>query len=191
MLAALASTSAVGLLGAVHDDGQWRPWLDGSAQGASPGLATAVLGAAGVGHGLGLYGLGLGHGLLGGHLLAKRDLGLGLFGLGHGWVNPNALNLPLDTAHVAAAKNAQLVSQATEGARNVLGGGVPLVLPADTPEVAAGKVAHAVAHDTEKAAVAVRGALGALAPYGGLWGHGAWLGHGGWLGHGVAHHGWW
>ncbi|WP_219229876.1 hypothetical protein, partial [Neisseria meningitidis] len=57
-----------------------------------------------------IHGLGLGHGIVGlGH------------GLGHlGWlhhvhrrslwgVNPNALNVPLDTAHVAHAKAAQLV----------------------------------------------------------------------------------
>ncbi|MBW3974069.1 hypothetical protein, partial [Neisseria meningitidis] len=46
-------------------------------------------------------------------------------------VNPNALNLPLDEPITAWAKNAQLVQQASEGTRNILGGGIPLHLPAD------------------------------------------------------------
>ncbi|KAK9501483.1 hypothetical protein O3M35_012198 [Rhynocoris fuscipes] len=188
ILACVAYVSATGIIhGAIPDDGQWRPWLDGSILGASPGLATATLGAASVGHGLGVvgapalglgvvgahglglgvvgaHGLGLGalgaHGLIGaGHLLHKRSLGA-YAALGHaGVINPNALNVPLDTVHVAAAKNAQLISQASEGARNILGGGIPAALPADTHEVAVGKVAHAIAHDTERAAVAARGAL--------------------------------
>ncbi|XP_073969551.1 uncharacterized protein [Rhodnius prolixus] len=235
LLACVAYVSATGLLhGVVHDDGQWRPWLDGSVHGASPGLATAALGAASVGHGaghvLGAAGLvggvghlggagllgGVGHlggaGLLGGvghlggvgllgvghlgagHLLHKRSLGLGVLGhgvlghgvYGHGVVNPNALNVPLDTVHVAAAKNAQLVQQAAEGARNVLGHGVPAALPADTHAVAVGKVAHAVAHDTELAThSALVGAHGGWAGLGGWGGHGGWGGLGGWGGHGV------
>ncbi|KAF6209009.1 hypothetical protein GE061_014752 [Apolygus lucorum] len=78
-------------------------------------------------------------------------------------INPNALPVPLDTAHVALAKNAQLIQQAAEGTRNILGGGVPAALPADTHEVAAGKVAHAIAVARQTAAVgaASHGVLGA------------------------------
>ncbi|BES96919.1 Hypothetical protein NTJ_09732 [Nesidiocoris tenuis] len=77
-------------------------------------------------------------------------------------VNPNALNVPLDEATVALAKNAQLVQQAAEGTRNILGGGIPAALPADTHEVAAGKVAHAIAVARQRASVA--GVQGVVAP---------------------------
>ncbi|XP_073969555.1 uncharacterized protein [Rhodnius prolixus] len=159
LFACVAFASAQLLL---HDDGQWKPHLDGSVLGQwNPLLDNSLAGqpllarAALVGHPLA-------------HLLKKRAAVLATpwaahHGLvaAHGLVNPNALNVPLDTVHVAAAKNAQLISQATEGTRNVLGGGVPVHLPADTPEVALGKAAHAVAHETQKAVTA-----------------GVWAGHG-------------
>ncbi|BES96924.1 Hypothetical protein NTJ_09738 [Nesidiocoris tenuis] len=141
---ALASPSLIGILSA-HDDGQWRPWADNSALGS--GLIQW-------GHEDGSWKPHLDGSILGdGHLtwLHRRRRSLAL-------VNPNALPVPLDTAHVALAKNAQLIQQATEGTRNILGGGIPLALPADTHEVAIGKQAHAIAHAAQTAAT--------------TWGHG-------------------
>ncbi|KAK9501485.1 hypothetical protein O3M35_012200 [Rhynocoris fuscipes] len=186
LLATLAYVSASGvLLGAIPDDGQWRPWLDRSILGASPGLATAVLGAANAAVAPAIVAPGvIGAGVIApgvvaaGHVIGKRSLGaLAIAPVAAGVINPNALNVPLDTVTVAAAKNAQLISQATEGARNILGGGVPLALPADTPEVAIGKAAHAIAHDTEAARNALHGAV--IGPAG-IIGAGALLGHGIW-----------
>ncbi|KAK9501488.1 hypothetical protein O3M35_012203 [Rhynocoris fuscipes] len=139
-------------------DGQWNPLADGSLAGISPNpLITPVV-----------------------HVLKKRSV------LATPWaagvINPNALNVPLDTVHVAAAKNAQLISQATEGTRNILGGGIPLALPADTPEVAAGKAAHAIAHETQKAATlsghGILAAPGVVAGRALLAGHGLIAPHG-------------
>ena len=121
-----ANPSLIGLVSA-HDDGQWRPWLDGSALGS--GLIQW-------GHEDGSWKPALDGSILGSGALTwlhrhRRSLVA---------VNPNALPVPLDTATVAHAKNAQLIQQATEGTRNILGGGIPLALPADTHEVAIGKI---------------------------------------------------
>ncbi|KAK9501491.1 hypothetical protein O3M35_012206 [Rhynocoris fuscipes] len=114
----------------LHDDGQWKPALDGSYLGS--GNLNWAKGYIAAPHAI------IAHRL-------KRDL-LAYY--------PHAYSYPLDAPHVALAKNAQLVQQATEGTRNILGGGIPLALPADTPEVAAGKVAHAIAHSHQKAVTA-------------------------------------
>uniref|UniRef100_A0A171B914 5-3 exoribonuclease 2-like protein n=1 Tax=Triatoma infestans TaxID=30076 RepID=A0A171B914_TRIIF len=215
LFACVAFASAQVLL---HDDGQWKPHLDGSILGqwnplldnslaGQPLLTRAallghplvhvlrkrnVLGTPLVTHGVPTYAAVHGQPLV--HLLKKRDVlatpwaAHGLLAAHHGLVNPNALNVPLDTVHVAAAKNAQLISQATEGARNVLGGGVPVHLPADTPEVAIGKAAHAVAHETQKALTtgvwAGHGLVGGVAAPGVVAGR-ALLGHGLVAPHGV------
>nr|ATU83023.1 secreted hypothetical protein [Pristhesancus plagipennis] len=174
-----------------HGDnsGQWNPAADGS----WAGNAWAHNGGVWAGHagnawaygggwaGLGPHGLPrdtpevaaakaahlAAHAHAAHHYRRRRSvLGLGL-AAPLAVINPNALPVPLDDVHTAAAKNAQLVQQATEGTRNILGGGIPLALPADTHEVAVGKVAHAIASETQKAIVGAHGA----------WGHGAW-GHG-------------
>ncbi|BES96928.1 Hypothetical protein NTJ_09742 [Nesidiocoris tenuis] len=161
-----------------EDDGQWRDdthqynnpasWGedDGSYRGDNSGAwngdSGATWGGQGVwtGHGAGAWNPGT---LINGEtpeVAAARAAHAAAHAAaaGHGrWrrslvaVNPNALPVPLDTATVAIAKNAQLVQQATEGARNVLGGGIPLALPADTHEVAIGKQAHAIAHASQRA----------------------------------------
>ena len=173
--------------------GQWNPATDGSWAGnynawaANGGVWAGHAGNAwGYGGGWGAHGA---HGVphdtpevaaakaahLAAHAAAAHRWRRSVYGLGlaapvvaaHGVlgvVNPNALPVPLDDVHTAAAKNAQLVQQAVEGTRNVLGGGVPLVLPADTHEVAVGKVAHAVATETQKALVG--------AHHHGVFGHG-------------------
>ncbi|KAK9501490.1 hypothetical protein O3M35_012205 [Rhynocoris fuscipes] len=147
LLALVAFSSAAVIL--AEDDGQWHPELDGSALGsgqlqwgraiAAPAIISTT-------------------GILGSPLIAairrKRSAVIAAPLAAAGIINPNALNVPLDEITVAAAKNAQLVQQATEGTRNILGGGIPLALPADTPEVAIGKAAHAIATERQKLAVA-------------------------------------
>uniref|UniRef100_A0A4P6D9H2 Putative 5-3 exoribonuclease 2-like protein n=1 Tax=Rhodnius prolixus TaxID=13249 RepID=A0A4P6D9H2_RHOPR len=114
----------------LHDDGQWKPALDNS-----------WLGSGKLQWGKGI--VGATHPFIAHRL--KRDL------YANPWMNPYALSLPLDAPHVAAVKQAHLIQQAAEGARNLAGGGIPLALPADTPEVAAGKISHAIAHNQQKA----------------------------------------
>ncbi|BES96920.1 Hypothetical protein NTJ_09733 [Nesidiocoris tenuis] len=138
MIGCSMAAPSVILAVAAPDDGQWKPALDGSVWGSGAiqwGLEDGSWKPA-------LDGSVLGRGDLTWLNRRKRSLAV---------VNPNALNVPLDTANVALAKNAQLIQQATEGARNVLGGGIPVSLPADTLEVAIGKQAHAIAHATEAA----------------------------------------
>ena len=105
---AAAAPSLLSVL-TVPDDGQWRPALDGS-----------ILGSGNIQWGLedgswkpALDGSILGSGDLTWLNRRKRSLVA---------VNPNALPVPLDDATTALAKNAQLIQQATEGARNILGG---------------------------------------------------------------------